>query len=324
MLLIAVASHILVLGKEKAETDYCSESIKLMGIKTEDMVKNLPPKEMTAGVDWLGIADSFDPTKLEQKYLNECARRNSYDTCYRWEPPLRPMEDRLSDSEFGIKIDRQNLEDWIHRIETEGLNPSLYKNARMALIRLLGSMGAHEYNLREYNAMGEKERRRLTEEWKAYEERVRMQYEEAAYEPDEDDYYDYYYVASVHEKIIRIRKGFKDSAGKPMTQRDFAKFLEYPINKYAEAEKVDKWGKSNEEESPVEDELLEKLIFRCHANPYWLYDYDCEPEFGQEDMAAEIVRDGDEPSIYARPDVILKWVKEGKPRETRWEEGRME
>jgi len=24
-----------------------------MGIKTEDMVKNLPPKEMTAGIDWM-------------------------------------------------------------------------------------------------------------------------------------------------------------------------------------------------------------------------------------------------------------------------------
>lgn len=68
-----------------------------MGIKTEDMVKNLPPKEMTVGVDWLGVADSFDSTKLDQRYLNECARRNSYDTCYRWEPPLRPMEDAQPD-----------------------------------------------------------------------------------------------------------------------------------------------------------------------------------------------------------------------------------
>ena len=31
-----------------------------MGIKTEDMVKNLPPKEPTEGIDWLGILDSFD------------------------------------------------------------------------------------------------------------------------------------------------------------------------------------------------------------------------------------------------------------------------
>ena len=51
-----------------------------MGIKTEDMVKGLPGKEITAGVDWLGILDSFDPSRLEEKYINECARRNSYDT----------------------------------------------------------------------------------------------------------------------------------------------------------------------------------------------------------------------------------------------------
>ena len=31
-----------------------------MGIKTEDMYKNLPPKVITEGVDWLGILDAFD------------------------------------------------------------------------------------------------------------------------------------------------------------------------------------------------------------------------------------------------------------------------
>ena len=35
-----------------------------MGIKTQDFVKNLPPKEITEGVDWFGILDSFDPTTL--------------------------------------------------------------------------------------------------------------------------------------------------------------------------------------------------------------------------------------------------------------------
>ena len=41
-----------------------------MGIKTEDMVKNLPPKEVTEGVDWMGILDSFDPAALSEHYLN--------------------------------------------------------------------------------------------------------------------------------------------------------------------------------------------------------------------------------------------------------------
>ena len=65
-----------------------------MGIKTADMVKGLPGKEITADVDWLGILDSFEPSQLEEKYINECARRNSYDTCYRWDTPPRPIEER--------------------------------------------------------------------------------------------------------------------------------------------------------------------------------------------------------------------------------------
>ncbi len=81
---------------------------------------------------------------------------------------------------------------------------------------------------------------------------------------------------------------------------------------------TDKWGRRDEEESPVDNELMEKLIFRCHANPYWLYDSDCEADFGQEEPFSELVQYGDEPCIYATPDLILKWVKEGKPRETYW------
>ena len=33
------------------------------------------------------------------------------------------------------------------------------------------------------------------------------------------------------------------------------------------------------------------------------------------------VLDGDEPCIYATPDVILRWIKEGKPRDTVWIDG---
>ena len=47
---------------------------------------------------------------------------------------------------------------------------------------------------------------------------------------------------SLHEKIIKIRKGVLGSNGKPLMQRDFAKYIGYPINKYAEAEKIDRYG----------------------------------------------------------------------------------
>ena len=69
-----------------------------MGIKTEDFV-SIPPKTMTEGVNWLGIFDSFDPTVLDEKYINECARRNPFETCYKWETPSEPIEERLLSSQ---------------------------------------------------------------------------------------------------------------------------------------------------------------------------------------------------------------------------------
>ena len=106
-----------------------------MGIKTEDFVRNIPPKEVTDSIDWLGILDSFEATALEEKYINECARRNSYDTCYRWDTPSRPIEERLGHSEWSVKNNRQKLESCVHRIENEGLSPLTYKLARGALIK---------------------------------------------------------------------------------------------------------------------------------------------------------------------------------------------
>ena len=81
-----------------------------MGIKTEDFVPNMPGKEMTEGVDWLGILDGFDPSGLEQKYLDECARRDPYSTCYKWDTPTRPVEDRQQHLLFGHE--RRRLELW--------------------------------------------------------------------------------------------------------------------------------------------------------------------------------------------------------------------
>ena len=75
------------------------------------------------------------------------------------------------------------------------------------------------------------------------------------------------------------------------------------------------------EKFPVEDELLDKLIFRCHANPYWLYDDDCDADYAYENFEENAVLMGDYPCVYAKPDVILRWIKDGKPRKTSWEDG---
>ena len=125
----------------------------------------------------------------------------------------------------------------------------------------------------------------------------------------------------MHEKVVKIRKGMLRSNGKPLTQRDFAKYIGYPISKYAAAERIDRWARrGSKDESEVEFELLEKLIMICHANPYWLFDDEAEADYAEYNMAEEIVRMGDAPCVYALPDIILRWIEAGKPRATRWKD----
>ena len=152
---------------------------------------------------------------------------------------------------------------------------------------------------REYESLGEEGRRRQAEAYRLWEEQLKEQH---AREEMEYIYKD----ASVHEKIVRIRKGLKGSNGKPLTQRDFAKLINYPINKYAEAEKVDRYGW--EMESEVEEELLDKLIMIAHANPYWLFDPECTANYAEDDPTNNAVRWGDAPCVYTTVDVILKWI----------------
>lgn len=47
----------------------------------------------------------------------------------------------------------------------------------------------------------------------------------------------------------------------------------------------------------------------------------CEASLAEVNPHAEIVRMGDAPCVYAPPDVILKWIQEGKPKEINWEDG---
>lgn len=281
-----------------------------MGIKTEDFCKEIPPKEMTLGVEWLKIIDDFDPTKLEQKYLNECARRNPYETCYKSDSPNSPVEERLRHAEFCVKSYRKNLEDCVMRIKEEGLTALTYKQARAALITAIGIKGAAYYVRCEYEALGEEGRRKQAEEYNRWEKEWLEQREmlQAEYEG-----------VSVHEKIVRIRKGLRGSDGRMLTQRDFAKLIDYPINKYTEAEKVNRcWW---EPESEVEEELLDKLVMIAHANPYWLFDPECEADYAVDNPENCAVICGDEPCVYAPIDVILRWIKEGKPRITYWVDG---
>ena len=219
----------------------------------------------------------------------------------------------------------------MERIENEGLSAVAYKNARAALIKAIGGKGAAEYNRREYERLGEAGRQQQAEDyirWKADREK-RREAEEAEIDADYDEmtetggyWSDYYEPASMHEKGVKIRKGVLGSNGKPLTQRDFAIYIGYPINKYVEAEKTDRCSRhsNRSEESEVEFELLEKLVMICHANPYWLFDDDAEADYAEYDMSGAAGM-GDEPCVFAKPDVILRWIEAGRPRETQWENG---
>mgnify|MGYP002625580607 FL=1 len=290
-----------------------------MGIKTEDFAKNIPPKEVTEGIDWLGILDAFDPTILDDKYINECARRNPYVTCYKWEEDglaPEPIEGRIESSKTYLSFAKRDLEECVERIRTEGMTPTVYKLARAALIKAIGEKGAEEYNRREYERLGEEGRKQQAEGYHRWlQERQRAREEQEVLEPGV--YYDY--VASMHEKVVKIRKGVLGSNGKPLTQRDFAKYIGYPINKYAEAEKTDRYGRG-QEESVVEYELLEKLIMICHANPYWLFDDEAEADYAEYDMSG-LAGMGDAPCVFTTPDMILRWIEAGKPKMTYWIDG---
>ena len=272
-----------------------------MGIKTSDFIPNLPPKDFnnlteteiatfSVASNWLSILDFFDPSILEPKFLNECARRNPYETCYRWEEdgiPHSPVEERLRNLEANVDdgYDLRVLKNCIELIEREGLNRVNYNNARVLLIKCIGMKGALEYVRREYERLGAEGRKKQEEAYNAFERewQARRGLEELEYDDavravrravengdfergDFSAYNRLMYLqqgetrdeASVHEKVILIRKGMLCSDGKPLNQRDFAKLLGYPISKYAQAETTDRW--QEEEESLVEYELLDSVV----------------------------------------------------------------
>ena len=43
--------------------------------------------------------------------------------------------------------------------------------------------------------------------------------------------------------------------------------------------------------------------------------------YAEDDDACDAVVYGDQPSVYAKPDVILKWITEGRPKDTDWLDG---
>ena len=291
-----------------------------MSRSTEQLLPGvIPPKEEQPGqkeVDFLGILKSVKPEKLSEDVLAVFARRDLYVTeadreerkmdssDWRNQAPVRPVEDRLQMAKISRDSDERDLQDKEDKYRFGA--PNGYKNARTALIKAIGSKVNCYIVQREYDSMSESERekqKKAFEEWDQ-EASARWQLEE---QMSHVVYDDEMVPGTRCEKVVMVRKVIRRADGRCFTQREFAKLIEYPINKYTEAEKHDE---------AVDDILLEKLIMICHANPYYLYDDTCGAEYGEYEGNA--VEWHDQPAIITGYDSILKWILSGKPRAVDW------
>lgn len=281
-------------------------------MNTKDILPDLPGKEPIRDFDFPAYLEGFDPSTLTGRQLNEFARRNPFETAYEIETP-QPVEERLNIINL---IYKHQHEDFIAAAEKYRSEPDVekyYKKARILLIRMLGLKAACYIVQQQYDLTTPEERK---QEKDLFEQRMKMLREEQYnaqdewYDNEEYDPDDYMMpVEDRSEKVYIVRKGLLKKNRKPLTQRDFAKFIEYPVNKYAAAEK---------EDAAVTEGLLDKLVMRCSANPYWLFDDTCPGWYGRYED------NGDEPTVFASPEVILKWIIEGKPHLTRWQDGMTE
>ena len=283
-----------------------------MSYSTEKLIPGLlPPKEETEGVDFLAILDSFDPSVLSEEQLNALAHRNPYHTGksvenefyllggQQYPVPSEPVEGRLRSAKYSMNYDRGELE-----------KKTTYKAKRTALIKAIGSKAAYYIVNREYNSYTLEDLCRLADEYKMYmnwldEQRkaAEDEYERAVQltlKTGDTSYLGYYdwKPASISEKVVMVRKGIKNADGKPFTQREVSKLIDYPINKYVAAERND---------DAVTYELLEKLIMICHANPYYLFDQEIEACEGVYKSELE-----DDILIICDLHLIYRWIKNGK------------
>lgn len=291
-----------------------------MPVSTDKLIPGvLPPKEPQSGIDFVQILDSFDPSTLSRDVLDVLASRNPYLTAYGSEVqyyeykgvtrpvPDVPAESRLRTAGYHFEYDRDNLVN--QSIRYEAGVPNAYKNCRRDLIKAIGSKACLYIVEQEMKALTPEDCRQQKTEYARWEIYSQEYWEEQEMERQRELLFSDI-PASRSEKVISVRKGIRNSSGRCFSQRDFAKLIGYPILKYAAAEKHD---------DLVEDELLEKLIMICHANPYFLYDDECEAFMGEYNGSA--VDMGDAPAIIVDLGVIYKWIRAGRPQDVSWLDG---
>ena len=279
----------------------------------------IPPKKEQAGdekVGFLDILESVRPECLSEDVLSEFAKRDLYVTeadrdhrkknTYNWrsQAPVRPVEERLRLAKFVQDAHVRDLRSKVEKYQAGARNG--YENARMALIKAIGSKVNHYIVQREFDSMSDSEREEQKQTYEKWD-----QESEDRWEIDKarsrNSFNDAMYQGTRCEKVKRVRKGIRRKDGRYFTQQEFARLIGYPASKYREAEKYDE---------AVGDELREKLVMICHANPYYLFDDICYAESGEDDENG-VERHG-KPAIFTGYDSILKWILAGKPRVVSW------
>lgn len=303
-------------------------------ISTDKIVPTIPAKNAWEYIeDWDDIPDimqaldEFDPSTLTEEQKKEFCRRNPFDTDYyreEYNTPVQPIERRLHMAEWITDRDREELEqlnaafleaagNYLRGFgdDTEIKKP--FDKVRAKLIRAIGTKAAAYIVRKEFESRTEADWQQIAKAYQEYDVRPTAEW----HAQSEAEVFPVYWddevpPAKVSDKIERIRKGCKNSEGRAIKQRDFAKLIGYPINKYLDWEQ----GKHDGEEQ-IDPVLAEKLILIVHASPNYLLDD------GVEDYYANYPEDsnGDEPDVFAGYDEILQWVLDGKPMKTHYWSG---
>lgn len=313
-----------------------------MAVATEKIIPGvLPPKEETEGVDFLAILDSIDPSTLTDTQLQKFAPRNPSVTAYGSEEryykvggktypvPDSPIHERLHHGRFCVQIYRHDLEAAVTAWKSGSKNG--YKNARAALIQAIGYKACAEYVQRIYDRMSEEELVVDQENWdrwsrycdekraaeealfdKDIDEMTEEEIEARFYRPDVPYGYTIDYDWRHDQKFIPIMsvklQALRKAAG--FTQRDFAKRIEYNINKYALLEQGKLGFTTIWEAFPLD--LIKRIVDATYANPYWLEDYEEGSEWNVDpDQTAMSVEEAkfpdDQYPMFADARVIRYW-----------------
>lgn len=272
-------------------------------VATQAIIPTLPKKDdFGKSIDFIQILNDFDPSTLAEKDLLTLAKRCDFSgVSFSYGEPV-DYRLRMCKSILNLEIENlQRYSDEYRAILLVGYPAKeikkKFENARKKLITAFGVKAAVFYVQHEYNNTTSEEIARQNKEYEAS--------KSIPYTPSDDHVEDDFHFDDIRSiKIKMIRKNMKCGNGKPLPKRSFAKFLQTPVRHYEDVEK------SKDEAS---DELLELLVMRCQANPYWLFDDTID--FGY------LPEEEEEPKIFATPDIILKWIEEGKPLYTTYMDG---